>query len=158
MRTFFVWILFLGLMFSFPVPLFAKESKAPATHTPGTVRCTMDFQLKSWSVFYKSGKGDGTITCSNKQKAKVEISSHGGGITFGKSNIANGKGTFSPVHNIEELYGKYARVGGEGAAVKAGMRATLSKDDITLDIKGTGTGGGFGFDFSGFRISPLKAK
>jgi hypothetical protein len=126
------------------------------TKSKGTVKCTMDFELHSWSAFYKSGKGTGTISCSNGQKSKIKIRSHGGGITFGKFNIANGKGKFSPVHNISELYGKYANVGGEGAAGKARMAASLSKDDIDLDIEGKGTGGGFGFDFSGFRISPVK--
>lgn len=130
-----------------------KKSDMPEKKQ-GNVRCTMDFELKSWSAFYKSGKGQGTITCSNGQKSKIKIRSQGGGITFGKFNIANGKGKFSPVHDIKELYGKYANVGGEGGAAKAAMAANLSKDDINLDIEGTGTGGGFGFDFSGFKISP----
>jgi hypothetical protein len=130
------------------------QNKDDMGKSPGNVHCTMDFELHSWSAFYKSGKGAGTIYCSNGQKAKIKISTHGGGITFGKFNIANGKGKFSPVHNIKELYGKYANVGGEGGAAKARMGANLSKDNINLGIEGTGTGGGFGFDFSGFRISP----
>lgn len=153
---------FLVLTFLFGVSLVAAPAvfaKSKKTDLPpqekGTVQCTMAFELHSWSVFYKSGKGQGTITCSNGQKSKVKISTHGGGITFGKFNIANGKGKFSPVHDIKELYGKYANVGGEGGASKARMGANLSKDDINLDIEGTGTGGGFGFDFSGFKISPL---
>jgi hypothetical protein len=136
--------------------VFAKSNKSDLEpQGKGNVHCTMAFELHSWSVFYKSGKGKGTITCSNGQKANIKISTHGGGITFGKFNIANGKGKFSPVHNIKELYGKYANVGGEGGASKARMGANLSKDDISLGIEGTGSGGGFGFDFSGFRISPL---
>lgn len=135
------------------VPLLWAKTEIKA---PGTVKCTMAFELKSWSVFYKSGKGEGTIQCSNGQKSKIKISSKGGGITFGKFNIANGKGKFSPVHNISELYGKYANVGGEGGAAKARMGANLTKDDINLDIEGTGSGGGFGFDFSGFTIKPVK--
>ncbi len=125
-------------------------------HASGKLRCTMDFSLKSWSAFYKSTKGEGTISCNNGRRVPVTIRGHGGGITFGKHNIANGVGSFSPVNSIEELYGKYSMVGGEGGAVKSRMGHTLSKDDITLNLKGTGTGGGFGFDFSGFRISPAK--
>ena len=136
-------------------PAFGKAKTDEKPKSPGKVRCTMKFQLKSWSVFYKSAKGTGTITCSNGSRADVKIRSQGGGISFGKENIANGYGKFSPVHSIEELYGKYGSAGGEGGAGKSRIGASLSKDNITLDIKGTGTGGGFGFDFSGFRISPL---
>jgi hypothetical protein len=131
-----------------------KEEKTPK----GTVLCTMKFSLKSWSAFYKSGKGYGTITCNNKQTADVKLRSHGGGITFGKYNIPDGEGEFSAVKDIKDLYGKYGAVGGEAGAVKSTMGQSLSKDDINLDIKGTGTGGGFGFDFSGFRISPMTDK
>lgn len=124
----------------------------------GKVECTMTFELRSWAVFYKSGKGEGTITCNNKQKADVKIRTHGGGVQFGKNNIANGFGKFSPVKNLDELYGKYASVGGHGGAVKSRIGQSLSKDDISLDIKGTGTGVNFGFDFGSFRISPMSAK
>jgi len=131
-----------------------KDSDLKSTKG-GKVRCTMQFELRSWAAFYKSGKGDGNITCSNGQKAPVFIRTHGGGVQFGKFNIANGQGKFTPVNSIEQLFGKWATVGGEGAAGKARIGQSLSKDDITLDIKGTGTGGGFGFDFGSFRISRL---
>jgi len=130
-------------------------AKAPGSKK-GNVKCTMDFSLKSWSVFYKSAKGEGVIKCSNGQKAAVQLRGHGGGVTFGKFNIPDGTGEFTPVSKLEDLYGKYAEVGGEGGAGKARTGHSLSKDDITLDLKGKGTGGGFGFDFSGFRISPMK--
>ena len=134
------------------------EAKDKKKHEPGKTNCTMQFHIKSWSVFYKSGKGAGTIKCDNGQKADVYLRSHGGGITFGKENIADASGEFSPVADIKDLYGKYGTVGGEGGAVKSRIGYTMSKDDIDLNIKGTGTGGGFGFDFSGFRISPLTEK
>lgn len=135
------------------------ESKdAKAGKAKGKVQCTMAFELRSWAVFYKSGKGEGTITCNNGQKVDVKIRTHGGGVQFGKNNIANGSGKFSPVKKLEELYGKYASVGGHGGAVKSRIGQSLSKDDISLDIKGTGTGVNFGFDFGSFRISPMSAE
>ncbi len=134
----------------------AKDAKAGKAK--GKVQCAMAFELRSWAVFYKSGKGEGTITCNNGQKADVKIRTHGGGVQFGKNNIANGSGKFSPVRKLEELYGKYASVGGHGGAVKSRIGQSLSKDDISLDIKGTGTGVNFGFDFGSFRISPMSAE
>jgi len=130
----------------------AKDKKPPKV--AGKTNCTMDFELPSWAVFYKSGKGEGTISCDNGAKRSVTIRTHGGGVQFGKNNISNGFGKFSPVTGIDELFGKYASVGGHGGAVKARIGQSLSKDDISLDIKGTGTGVDFGFDFGSFRISP----
>ena len=136
-----------------------EDSKSEKSEkSKGSVHCIMDFELRSWAVFYKSGKGEGTITCDNGRKADVKIRTHGGGVQFGKNNIANGFGKFSPVKNIDELFGKYASVGGHGGAVKSRIGQSLSKDDISLDIKGTGTGVDFGFDFGSFRISPMSAQ
>lgn len=142
----------LGLLLA--APLAAKEEKTPKT-SKGQVNCTMQFELHSWAVFYKSGKGGGSITCDNGQRSDILVRTHGGGIQFGKFNIANGSGKFTPVKSIDQLFGKWATVGGQGAVVKARIGQSLSKDDITLDIKGTGTGGGFGFDFGSFRITPI---
>ncbi len=142
----------LGAVF-FGATLQAKTSKVDPHGKK--INCTMHFELKSWAVFYKSGKGDGTITCDNGSKADVVIRTHGGGIQFGKNNIANGFGKFSPVNDIEQLFGKYASVGGHGGAVKARIGQELSKDDISLGIKGTGTGVDFGFDFGSFQITPV---
>jgi len=149
------------LVFSLSVPLSSAkgdEAPSPSKKSKGTIHCTMKFELRSWAVFYKSGKGEGAITCDNGKKSDVLIRTHGGGIQFGKNNIANGFGKFSPVKSLDELYGKYASVGGHGGAVKSRIGQSLSKDDISLDIKGTGTGVDFGFDFGSFRISPMNAK
>lgn len=153
-------LLAVALMLSSANFVSAKEAakSEKVEKSKGTVHCTMAFELRSWAVFYKSGKGEGAITCDNGRKADVKIRTHGGGVQFGKNNIANGFGKFSPVKNIDQLFGKYASVGGHGGAVKARIGQSLSKDDISLDIKGTGTGVDFGFDFGSFRISPMSAQ
>jgi len=40
--------------------------------------CKMTFNLSGWSFVYKQMKGEGKVTCSNGQRADVEIESHGG--------------------------------------------------------------------------------
>src|SRR5262249_803651 len=147
-------LLGIGLMIAVPLASATeKKDDKEKDKGKGNVHCKMTFELQSWAVFYKSAKGDGEITCDNGSKARVVIRTHGGGVQFGKFNIANGEGKFSPVHKIDELYGKYASVGGHGGAVKSRIGESLSKDDISLDIKGTGTGVDFGFDFGSLRIS-----
>lgn len=115
--------------------------------------CELTFSMKSWSVFYKSGKGSGTIVCDNGQKAKVRLRSHGGGLTFGKGKILDGHGTFSKASSIQELYGAYATAGaGAGAGDSASAQA-LSKGDISLTLTGNGKGINIGFDFGKLTIS-----
>ncbi len=119
----------------------------------GEVKCHMGFSMHSWSVFYKSGKGTGTITCDNGQKASVKLRSHGGGITFGKSKIVNGEATFSKVSSINELFGGYASVGGDAGAGKSAGGQSMTKGEVSMSLSGTGKGVDIGFDFGKFKIT-----
>ena len=65
----------------------------------------MKFNLKGWSVFYKTAEGSGRVTCNNGEKANVKINVTGGGLTFGKMDIRDGNGTFSEVIHIDEIFG-----------------------------------------------------
>ena len=71
-------------------PLLLLAGPAAAREVDGN----MTFSLKGWSAFYKTQSGTGTITCHNGQKMRVKITAKGGGLTFGKSSIENGKGEF----------------------------------------------------------------
>jgi len=48
----------------------AALSAAPA-RAAGETKCVMKFSMKGWSAFYKTSKGEGTITCDNGEKADV---------------------------------------------------------------------------------------
>ena len=124
---------------------------APAHADGGTV-CRMKFNLKSWSAFYKSGKGEGAITCENGQSAGVKIRTQGGGITFGKSEIKTGHGTFSEVGGIDELFGTYGAAEAHAGAVKSSGAQALTKGNVSLAISGTGEGVDIGFSFGSFKI------
>ena len=122
------------------------------------VKCHLEFSLKSWSIFYKHGKGEGEITCENGQKAAVDIEVHGGGITFGKSKTVNGHGTFSSVQSIDNLFGSYATSEAHaGAGGSAGAQA-MTKGEVSLALHGTGKGVDLGIDFGDFKITPKTAK
>ena len=86
----------LAMLFGFSAVVVAAD-KAPAA-----VECHMKFNLKGWSVFYKTAEGGGRVTCNNGEKAKVKIKVTGGGLTFGKMDIRDGNGTFSEVLHIDE--------------------------------------------------------
>ena len=120
------------------------------------VGCTMIFDLKSWSAFYKSTKGNGTITCDNGQSAKVKIKAKGGGITFGKSDVINGTGRFTGARRINELFGAYAQSEVHAGAGKSAAAQALTKGKISLALSGTGRGVDLGFAFGKFTIARAK--
>jgi hypothetical protein len=140
----------LVLLVSPPVSLLAGEAKREGK---GLLECKMTFSLKGWSAFYKTTKGDGTITCSNGQRAKVKIAAKGGGITFGKSEIIGGTGTFTEVGSIAELFGSYVQSEAHAGAGKSGDVQAMTKGEVSLALAGTGRGIDIGFAFGKFTIT-----
>jgi hypothetical protein len=127
----------------------------PVAAAQSTTVCTMDFTLKSWSAFYKSGKGSGTITCDNGQTAKVKIRAKGGGITAGRSEVRDGLGKFTQVADIKELFGAYASAGAAAGAGKSSEAQALTKGEVSLTLQGKGTGVEVGISFGKLTITPL---
>ena len=120
------------------------------------VECRMTFNLKGWSAFYKTAKGDGTITCSDGQKARVTIKTKGGGLTFGKSEIIGGTGKFTGARNIGELFGSYAQSEAHAGAGKSADAQAMTKGEVSLALHGTGRGVDIGFAFGKFTIERAK--
>ncbi len=120
------------------------------------VECRMTFNLKGWSAFYKTATGDGTITCSDGEKARVTIKAKGGGLTFGKSEIIGGTGKFTGARNIGELFGSYAQSEAHAGAGKSADAQALTKGEVSLALHGTGRGVDIGFAFGKFTIERAK--
>ena len=121
----------------------------------GLVDCTMTFNLRGWSAFYKTAIGNGTIRCNDGQEAKVKIRAKGGGISFGKSEIV-GTGTFTGARGISELFGSYAQSEAHAGAGTSKDVQALTKGVVSLALKGTGRGIDIGFDFGKFTIQRAK--
>jgi len=128
----------------------------PKEHKP--MDCQMTYNLKGWSAIYKTAKGDGVITCTNGQTANVTISVHGGGITFGKTEIYDGKAKISGGRSIDDIYGSYASASAHAGAGKAVQAEVLTKGEVSIALSGKGTGVDVGADFSGFKISKAEPK
>jgi hypothetical protein len=118
--------------------------------------CKMTYNLKGWSAFYKTATGDGTITCSNGQSARVKISVEGGGITFGKSEITDGTGLFTGARDISELFGSYAQAEAHAGVVKSGDVQAMTKGEVSLVLSGTGRGVDIGIAFAKVTIERAK--
>ena len=119
--------------------------------------CDMEYGLKGWSAIYKTAKGQGVITCDNGETATVEIEVHGGGLTFGKSTIHDGKAEISGVRSINDIYGSYASAAAHAGVVKSGEVAVMTKGEVSIALKGEGDGVDVGVDFSKFTISKADA-
>jgi len=122
-------------------------------HTSSTIECSMDFTLKGKSIFYKTAKGTGQVTCSNGQHAKVKLNVTGGGLSFGSMEILEGKGTFYEVLNIDEIFGGYLAAEAHAGAGKSTQISVYTKGNISLKLTGTGRGINVGFDFGKLEIS-----
>ena len=137
----------LAMLFGFSTVVVAQD-KATAT-----AKCYMKYNLKGWSVFYKTAEGSGRVTCNNGEKANVKINVTGGGLTFGKMDILDGNGVFSQVIHIDEIFGAYVAAEAHAGAVKSAQASVYTKGEISLAMTGTGRGMNIGIDFGKLVIS-----
>jgi len=114
--------------------------------------CELRFNLSGWSAFYKTASGTGTVTCNNGSSMPVKISAKGGGLSFGKSTIENGRGEFSGVASINEVLGTYAAAEAHAGAVKSSKAQVVTKGEVSLALAGTGKGWDLGIAFGNFVI------
>ncbi len=138
--------------------LLAIAAPAVSANDVNKKDCDMTYTLKGWSAVYKTAKGEGNITCSNGQTAQVEISVHGGGLTFGKTAIYNGKAEISGVRSINDIFGSYASVAAHAGVVKEGGVEVMTKGNVSIALAGSGEGVDIGVDFSKFDIRKLGSK
>jgi hypothetical protein len=117
-------------------------------------KCRLSYDVKGWSVIYKTSKGTGQVTCENGQSASVRISTHGGGATIGTTEVIGGKGAFSGVRDIEEVYGTYVEATAHAGAGASTDARAMTKGDVSLSLVGTGRGLNLGVAVGGFTISP----
>jgi len=134
----------------------ATVMAALASPARAATSCRLTFSLEGWSAFYKTASGSGFITCDNGQRASVLIQSTGGGLTFGKSKVTNGHGTFSQVESINELFGDYASGEAHAGAGSSAAAHVMTKGPVSLALAGTGQGVDLGFAFGKFTISKRR--
>jgi hypothetical protein len=115
--------------------------------------CKMSFSLTGWAALYKHAEGVGTVTCENGQSLPVNISVKGGGLTAGKWHVDNGSGTFTDVHSIGDVLGRYVQGGAHAGVVKSGSAQVLTKGTVSLALAGSGEGIDLGVDVGSFTIS-----
>lgn len=121
---------------------------ARATH------CDLSFYLSGWSAFYKTASGSGRVVCDNGQVRHVAIHTKGGGLTVGRSAIS-GRGDFSPVYDVREVYGDYANADVHAGMVRSSGAQVVTKGTVSLAFAGKGEGVDLGFAFGKLTIAPV---
>ena len=129
----------------------------PTQAAEASTKCHMTFSTTGWAAIYKKADGRGHVTCDNGQKADVIIHVRGGGLTAGKFSIEGGKGEFTNVKGIHEIYGDYANAGANAGLVKSAESAAMTKGEVSLAITGVGRGFNLGVDLSRFEIEKLSS-
>ena len=151
----------------FALVVLSAAGTTAANAAKANVTCKLTFTMSGWSAFYKTASGYGTITCDNGQSMKVNIRAKGGGLTFGrqhiddgrgrftvgKSTIEDGHGEFSGVTGIDELLGSYVSAEAHAGAVKSSQAQVMTKGEVSLALSGTGRGWDLGIAFGKLTIS-----
>jgi hypothetical protein len=150
-----VAILLAGTVLLVALALSGLPARADDEKKDAEASCSMTFTLKGWSAFYKTAKGEGTITCRGGGSMKVKITAKGGGLTFGKSEVTDGTGRFFNAKSIEDCLGSYAQSEAHAGAGKSADAQALTKGDVNLTLTGTGKGVDVGFAFGKFTIEKL---
>ncbi len=125
----------------------------PIAHAQKPMNCTLGFEMSGWSAFYKTSSGTGTVSCTDGKRLAVKISSKGGGFTFGKSRIADGRGEFTGLRDIEDVLGTYVTAEAHAGAVRSTKAQVMTKGDVSLALAGKGEGWDVGVAFGKFTIS-----
>jgi len=138
--------------------LMAGLGLAGAGPARADTHCDLRYHLEGWSAFYKTAQGGGEVTCDNGQSARIALDAKGGGFTFGASRITHGKGNFSPVGDIREIFGKYASADAHAGVGPSSAAQVVTKGPVSLAFSGTGTGVDVGFAFGRLTIAPVRAR
>ncbi len=125
-----------------------------ATPSGAATRCDLSFSLEGWSAFYKTARGWGRVTCDNGQARRVALRTTGGGVTFGRSAI-HGRGDFSAVSDIREVFGSYANAEAHAGVVRSSAAQVVTKGTVSLAFAGKGRGVDVGFAFGKLTITPV---
>jgi hypothetical protein len=139
-------------MFVIPLIVALATATDAVSAADAKVRCQMTFNMAGWSAFYKTSSGTGLVKCSNGQSARVKLEARGGGLTVGKSEIENGRGDFSPVANMGEIFGTYVSAEAHAGAVKSVKAQAMTKGAVSLALAGKGRGFDLGIAFGSLSV------
>jgi len=136
----------------------ASLGSGAASAADAALDCELKFSLTGWSAIFQHAEGAGVVTCENGLSTPVDIKIKGAGLSVGKYHIDDGKGTFTDVHKLSDVFGDYAGADANAGAVKAGTAQVLTKGTVSLALAGAGEGVNIGIGVNKLTLSPVKPK
>src|SRR5436190_18696843 len=124
---------------------------ATASPAAAATHCDLYYHLEGWSAFYKTAHGSGRVVCDNGQARRVALRMKGGGVTVGRSAIS-GRGDFSPVHDVRDVYGSYGNAEVHAGIVRSSSAQVVTKGTVSLAFAGKGEGVDLGVAFGKLTI------
>lgn len=137
------------------VALLLAGGATAAAADAAKINCKMTFALTEWAAAVEHATGAGSISCDNGQTAEVTLTSTGGGLAAGKFRI-EGRGEFSGVRDIGDLFGNYLAAEGNAGVIKAGAATVLTKGEVSVALAGKGEGWDVGVSPGKFTIEPRR--
>ncbi|HPF74469.1 MAG: hypothetical protein R3F12_08265 [Lysobacteraceae bacterium] len=128
----------------------------PAAAEGAQLDCRLDYDLRGWSLVYKHATGEGTVSCENGQRMRVQISAKAIGVTAGKWHIDNGRGHFSDIHDIRDVLGNYVQATANAGVGKSSEAQVLTKGTVSLALAGDGEGVNLGVDVGKFTLDAIE--
>lgn len=130
-----------------------RDAKPVAQTQSAEISCEMAFTMSGSAAIVFKAEGEGVVTCDNDQREAVSLEVTGGGLTFGQTSIDEGKGVFSHVADIAEVFGSYAQAEVSAGAVDAVGAQAMTKGDVSLAITIERRGWSFGVSGAKFSIT-----
>ncbi|HEY5657295.1 MAG TPA: hypothetical protein VIY27_05860 [Myxococcota bacterium] len=124
---------------------------APGVAEAKFMSCRLDYRAHAWSIFYKNVTGTGAVKCDDGTTARVKLKMHGGGFTFGVSDM-EGTARFAKVRDIGEVFGTYGSLEGHAGLSKSVEGRVMTNGPIWVSQAGKGRGFDLGFAFGGFSV------
>lgn len=125
----------------------------PVRAEDGLLECRLEYTMEGWSAFYKTAAGQGTVICNDDSRMRVLITSRGGGITFGKSRIDEGRGEFYGIYRIRDVLGRYAAAEAHAGAGRSTKAQVVTKGSVSLALTGKGSGWDIGVSIGSFVLT-----
>ena len=111
------------------------------------MRADTETSRRAASLRRASAAGAGRDT---ERRTTTEPETRGGGITFGRHEIIDGKGDFSLISDIDEVFGNYATAEAHAGMGPSTGALVVTKGSVSLALSGTGNGVDVGVAFGRF--------
>lgn len=109
-----------------------------ATEARAEMKCRLTFSLTGWAALAQHADGTGTVFCADGASVPVLIGVMGRATTAGTYRIDNGKGRFTDVHSMEDVYGTYIHTEADAVEVESLDDDVLTNGEVSLVLAPVG--------------------